>query len=57
MMCYRDKTFCNFYLDCEKGDICGWALTPKIRKEAKELRLPIARFLDKPRCFEDKHDN
>jgi hypothetical protein len=53
MLCYRDRTFCKFR-DCKKFTTCHRALTEDIEKVAEDFGLPIAKFVDKPECFEDK---
>ena len=56
MICYRDKTFCNFYRRCKTGKTCHRALTQKVRIKAEEWmkNAPICAFVDKPDCFEEK---
>lgn len=58
MMCYKDMTFCEFYIKCNKGGSCYKALTPKIIKDAVKWwggeDFPIAVFVDKPDCYEEK---
>lgn len=52
MICYRDMTFCTFYLDCRKADTCHRPLTPDVRRAAEEFGLPTAVFAEQPVCFE-----
>jgi hypothetical protein len=54
MICYRDMTFCGFYLECEEGEDCGRAMTDKIIDEANAIHLPIASYLGAPECFKEK---
>ena len=51
MMCYKDKTFCPYYLVCKNGHTCHRALTPEIRQQAEKEGLPIARYTDFPDCY------
>ena len=56
MMCFRDKTFCDFYKECKNGAECSRALTDEVKAEAvrwwgNELP-PIARWTSPPHCFE-----
>jgi len=54
MMCYRDQTFCSFYVNCEHGKTCGRALTPEVEKAAEIWwggeGAPICEFVDRPDC-------
>lgn len=56
MICYKDKTFCDFYKDCKEGDACDDALTDEIKDAAVKWwgnkNAPIARWANKPKCFE-----
>ena len=49
MICYRDRTFCSFYIDCAKE--CDRALTDEVKDEAQCLGIPICQWADKPDCF------
>lgn len=51
MMCYRDRTFCQFYDDCKDGNRCVRALTPTIRERAEAFGLYISQYVDRPECF------
>ena len=51
MLCYRDRTFCDFYKDCKDGQECIRAATPELYKKAKDFGAPVCRFVDKPSCF------
>jgi hypothetical protein len=56
MICYRDMTFCPFYIDCKKGKKCERALTEEVRQKAAEWLEdpPICVFANKPDCFQRK---
>ena len=54
MMCYKDKTFCQFYKECADGDTCPDALTPEVQRRAAELELYISLSDDRPECFIEK---
>ena len=64
MMCYKDTTFCPFYLECINGKDCTAALTPKVEEDAEkwwkliseEGIPPITIYLDKPECFKEIKD-
>jgi hypothetical protein len=51
MLCYRDMTFCPYYMDCEEGNDCPRALKPHIIGKAAEAGLEISAYLDRPECF------
>ena len=59
MICYRDKTFCPFYLECIDGKDCTAALTLKVEEDAKKWwgkdNPPISVYLYKPDCFEENN--
>lgn len=61
MISFRDMTFCDFYMECKKGDVCPRSLTPEVREAAAKWwgkdEAPIARFASNPSCFEDIYDN
>lgn len=54
-MCYKDMTFCTFYEDCANATDCHRPLTPEVREAAAKWwgddDYPIARFMEKPRCW------
>ena len=52
MLCYKDKTFCN-YKDCKAFDNCNRALTAKISEESDKYGLLLSVFAEKPPCFTD----
>jgi hypothetical protein len=60
MICYRDKTFCPYWKDCECGEICGDALTDKVIEQAVKWwgkpDAPICQFSAKPDCWIPKDD-
>jgi len=51
MICYRDKTFCPFWKDCESGEKCKIKFTEQIEKDAEEFGLPVMVYTEKPECF------
>ncbi len=52
MMCYRDMTFCRFYLLCAKGHTCERALTQDVKEAAVRAKLDICQFAEIPtECF------
>ena len=51
MLCYRDITFCPYYMDCEEGNDCPRALKPHIIGKAAEAGLDISAYLDRPEGF------
>ena len=57
MMCYKDKTFCEFS-KCNKWNSCHRALTQEEIDNATKwwgnVNAPIAIFVDKPDCYEEK---
>ena len=55
MMCYRDRTFCSFYVDCSVEN-CDRALTPEIEDRAQKIGMPICEFAEQPKCFKAKKD-
>lgn len=56
MISYQDKTFCDFWRKCKKGDECHRALTKEDCEGAEDLGLPVSIFVNKPKCFEVKDD-
>lgn len=50
MICYKDMTFCPFYVDCKNKDVCHRPLTEKVENDARTLSLPIAMFTSRPEC-------
>jgi hypothetical protein len=56
MMCYRDRTYCDFYRDCADGAVCGRALTPGVQKLAEDAEMWISRYTDRPSCYRVESD-
>ena len=56
MICFQDRTFCDFYKECEKGEKCSRALTHRIANAAKKAHMPIAQFENAPSCFKLEED-
>lgn len=54
-MCYRDMTFCGYYVDCKDGKECTRALTPAVFVKAETWMkdAPICRFVEKPTCYKE----
>ena len=50
MICYRDKTFCN-YVNCENFKNCDRAMNEYHVKKVTEIKLPVCFFADKPDCY------
>jgi hypothetical protein len=55
-MCYKDRTFCSYYKECNDGKECSRALTKKVQNNAKKLGLPISQFACKPDCWMEKQN-
>lgn len=59
-MTYRDMTFCVHHEDCAKAKDCPRPLTEQVREDAARWwgtvpgEVPIAYFLNKPKCHEAK---
>ena len=56
MICYKDKTFCQFHVDCQDGPECHRALTKTVREAADLIELPIALWATPPECFRDERE-
>jgi hypothetical protein len=62
MICYRDRTYCTQYNDCQFGVGCRRALTPEVMDEARKWwvhkstgdDVPIAYFTSTPDCFQER---
>ena len=52
MLCYKDMTFCNYFLLCKKGYSCHRALTNTVMENAKKADLPLAVFYGEPECLD-----
>lgn len=50
MICYKDRTYCQYYTLCKNYDNCN-ALTLEVKEAADDFGLPISQFNDKPDCF------
>jgi len=50
MICYKDKTWCTFYTNCENRDKCDKVLLPSVQLAAEEAGLPIVIYVDIPHC-------
>lgn len=54
MMGYRDRTYCPFWTDCAKADLCSRPLTPEVSAAARAWwgsdDAPIIQFAEKPDC-------
>jgi hypothetical protein len=62
MICYRDKTWCNFR-DCSQfGWACERSLTAQVHRDAREWwgdsegDPPIAIYSTRPLCFSRQND-
>jgi hypothetical protein len=60
MICYRDRTFCQYYETCKNGKECDRSLTTKVIDDAEQWwgskDAPICVFGEKPDCFEEKNE-
>lgn len=54
MDCYKDRTFCSFHQNCIDGEICLRALTEEVKRAAIKADLPVAQYVEAPRCFNEK---
>lgn len=58
MLCYRDMTFCKFYLSCANGSACRRAYTPAVAQAARDWwgndNAPVAFYAEHPQCWEVK---
>ena len=52
MISYKDRTFCQFYEKCGKGETCGRALTDEVAKAARESGMDICQYAEPPGCME-----
>lgn len=46
--------YCPYYDFCTKGDTCSRALTPEIKKKAKEQRVVVEYSVRVPECMNYK---
>lgn len=51
MICYKDRTYCGFYMLCKNGYKCDRALTTEVIKDAKKGNLLICQYTEFPDCF------
>lgn len=53
MICYKGKTFCQFWKSCKYGQNCNDALTEKVKQDADKWmnRKLICQYAEKPECF------
>ena len=51
MLCYKDRTFCQYWGDCVEGEGCEDALTQKIKDGAIRTNLNISQHTGMPGCF------
>lgn len=60
-MCYKDKTWCNFYKDCVDSKKCHRVLTDKEKLQAIKWwgseDFLICYLTDKPKCFNNGVSN
>lgn len=63
MLCYEDKTFCEFYKDCRDQDTCSRPLTKEVEAAANEwwksfdlpdVPTPISLYWNKPECHREQ---
>lgn len=54
MICYKDKTFCNFWVTCKQANDCDRKSTKEIEENSIKKGLPLSLFTDKPNCYEEK---
>jgi hypothetical protein len=51
MLCYKDRSFCDWYVECVDGWTCPMALTDDVKRGAAIVGLPISHIGLKPECF------
>ena len=56
MICYRDMTFCPYHETCTKGHDCARALTVEVVQASAISLMPVAKFAEKPDCFEQMEE-
>ncbi len=54
MIFYKDMIFCSYYDKCVDGQGCCRALTECVRQDAQRRDLPVAQFVNPPKCFRIK---
>lgn len=57
MLCYNDKTYCDFYKTCKHGSTCPDALPDEVAEKAGKAGIGISQLLHKPECYEEAHDD
>ena len=53
MLCYKDRTFCSYYISCVHGSTCDRALTSEVRRRAREAGLDVSQFAGRPDCWKE----
>lgn len=51
MICYRDMTFCPFWLECVAGFDCHRAFTDEHADAAERGGWHVSLYADRPDCF------
>ena len=55
MICYKDRTYCPYYLLCKNGHICDRAFTQEVEDAANKWwggkHAPICLYSSFPDCF------
>lgn len=55
MICYHDRTYCQFWLLCKNGHTCDRALTDEVKNDAAEWwggdDAPICTYGSLSECF------
>ncbi len=58
MICYKDRTYCQYYMLCKNRTTCTTPpLTEDVQKAAIESGLSICVYKDFPDCFIRFFDN
>lgn len=50
MICYRDRTYCNFR-DCAAFGPCPRSFTDDVEIDAMDSGLPVSLYFSRPSCF------
>jgi len=59
MLCYRDRTFCDFK-DCDHFNDCVRAMNKEWQEQyniicnKNKFVLPVCQYVDKPECYKSK---
>ena len=52
---YKDRTWCTYWKDCEKGAGCERALTREVFAQAclwwGNINAPIMQYIERPECW------